>query len=166
MLGRSVYFVKRNLVLRCDPATRLVLRCKMDRAILQATELAVDQTPSGCHLADLARQHMSRGRPATNAQVPVSRKTIASMAAIFSKGQRIESFTPGRFFFIWMAVVKTSSARPPKAGDAMADQLAADVVEIGLEDPDGVAGLGRAGRFAHQEPQDVGLLGQIRWPAP
>ena len=71
-------------------------------------------------------------------KVPVSRKTIAPGRRL-SRPRRGREFTPGRFFFIWIAVVKTSRPRRPRDRRDKADDFAAGVVEIGLKDPNGVA---------------------------
>ena len=105
LLRGGVDLAERHVVFDGDAAARFVLRREMDRAVVQPAELAVDRPPGGCHLPDLARSTCRAVVQRRMPNVPVSRKTIASMAAIFSARQRTESFTPGRFFFIWMAVV-------------------------------------------------------------
>ena len=104
-LGRGVHFLKRQAALRRDAAARFVLRAKWtepssNRPSLPSTgpqAVATCRTSRGSTCRAVGQRRMPK--------VPVSRKTIASIAAMVSGRQRIESFMPGRFFFIWMAVV-------------------------------------------------------------
>ena len=72
--------------------------------------------------------------------------------------------TPGRFFFIWIGVTKASSAPGfHEPGHRVADDLAGQVVEVGLEHPDAVAGGGQLDG-ADEEAEDVGLVGHFAGP--
>ena len=111
----------------------------------------------------LAAEHVRAAVQRRTPKVLVSRNRIASTAAASAGRQSTVSVTPGRFFFIWMAVVKTSSTPElPQPRGAVADQFAAQVVEVGFQHANliGVAAAALDG-FAHQQPQNVGSLGEI-----
>ena len=83
--------------------------------------------------------------------------------------------TPGRFFFICIGTVKTSSAPAARSAvDAVADDLRRGVVEIGLEHRDRVAFRAVArvpakfgiGRLADHDAEDVGSMFAVAEPAP
>ena len=76
----------------------------------EPADLALDRAPRRVDRVRLPAQH--RPRRAIQRRTPsvvVSLNRMSSMAAASAGRQRTVSFTPGRFFFIWMAVVYTSS---------------------------------------------------------
>ena len=106
----------------------------------------------------------------------VSRKRISSRAGILASSQSTLDHHPGPVLLHLdrgdERVERTGFHEP---GHGVADDLAGQVVEVGLEHPDPVAG-GRQLDGADEEPEDVGLLGQvagagaqtdaIRWSGP
>ena len=62
------------------------------------------------------------------------------MGGILASSQRTHTITAGRFFFIWIGGEEGVECAPGhQLGDGVADHLAGQVVEVGLEHPDPIA---------------------------
>ena len=107
--------------------------------------------------SSLWRQACQRRMPS----VPVSRKMIfSSLGDEFGRGEDGEQHAGAVFLHLDARRINVECAGFEELGRGVADDFAADVVEVGFQHPDLIAGHCVA-RLADDQPQDVGLLLQI-----
>ena len=106
LLGCFVNVAKRHPTRGRNALTGLELGCKTGGAVAEPSHFAFKPFPTVSRRNETASPaHGDRPIHRRTPNVVVSRKRMLSMASMSSARQRIETVTPGRFFFIWIAVV-------------------------------------------------------------
>ncbi len=106
LLGGFVDLFQREVLLFGEAAAGFEFGGEAGRLAGDAAELAFDFSPGGGDRVRGAVEFVAADRPAANAERGgFQRKRIFSTLGTSVAGQITLRITPGRFFFIWMAVV-------------------------------------------------------------
>ena len=160
-------------MLRGDAAAVFVFGRKLRISAAHASNLDSHLAPRRLHRSRDDAPERGAARDGCEHPACCSRETAVSRSFASSCGfASTVSSVPGRLFFIWTAVVNTSSAPSASNRSAdVADDLRTQVVEVRLQYDDflfSIATRTRAARhgirfdgFAHRQPQHVGVPGKI-----